>query len=324
MPANDATTSEVDGALDPELVAAGRLFARLGIGPVDILTTPVPEARLRVRAYQAVCNADPPPLPSVFERWTDDGMVRVRLYHPASAPSLPCYVHLHGGGFALGDLDTSDRFLRLVAAESGIVVCGVDYALAPEARFPVQLEQVLRVIGWIAANGQEFGVDTARLALGGDSAGANLALSAMLALRDGRVDLVRQGVLVYPMLSPSPDSESHALFGDGRFGLSTARLDWFWRAYVDTAAMLADPRIAPLGADLAGLPPQRILAAALDPLRDDAYRLAERLAAAGIAHRLSLYQQLPHGFVQLTRFVAASRAAASEVAEALRTELGLA
>jgi len=146
--------------------------------------------------------------------------------------------------FALGDLDTSDRFLRLVAAESGVVVCGVDYALAPEARFPVQLEQILRVIGWLAASGQDFGIDTARLALGGDSAGANLALSAMLALRDGRVDLVRQGVLVYPMLSPAADTESHGLFGDGRFGLSTARLDWFWRAYVDTAAMLTDPRIA--------------------------------------------------------------------------------
>ena len=320
MPANDAT-SEVDRVLDPELVAAGRLFARLGIGPVDILTTPVHEARLRVRAYQAVCNADPPPLPSVFERWTDDGMVRVRLYHPASAPALPCYVHLHGGGFALGDLDTSDRFLRLVAAESGVVVCGVDYALSPEARFPVQLEQVLRVIGWLAASGQEFGVDTGRLVLGGDSAGANLALSAMLALRDGHVDLVRRGILIYPMLSPASDSESHALFGDGRFGLSTARLDWFWRSYVDTAQMLADPRVAPLAADLTGLPPQLILAAALDPLRDDAQRLADQLGEAGIAHRLSLYQQLPHGFVQLTRFVTAARAAASEVAEELKSLL---
>lgn len=322
MPAGDAT-SEVDSALDPELIAAGRLFARLGIAPVDILTTPVHEARLRVRAYQAVCNADPPPLASVFERWTDDGMVRVRLYHPASAPVLPCYIHLHGGGFALGDLDTSDRFLRLIAAESGIVVCGVDYALAPEARFPVQLEQVLRVVGWIAASGQEFGVDTARLAIGGDSAGANLALSAMLALRDGHVDLMRQGVLVYPMLSPAAETESHALFGDGRFGLSTARLDWFWRSYVDTAAMLTDPRVAPLAADFTGLPPQLIVAAALDPLRDDANLLAEKLAEAGIAHQMSLYQQLPHGFVQLTRFVTAARAAASEVAETLKTSLAV-
>ena len=320
MPAGDAT-SDVDSALDPELVAAGRLFARLAIGPVDILTTQVHEARLRVRAYQAVCNADPPPLPSVFERWTDDGMVRVRLYHPASAPQLPCYIHIHGGGFALGDLDTSDRFLRLVAAESGVVVCGVDYALAPEARFPVQLEQVLRVVGWFAASGQELGIDTGRLAIGGDSAGANLALSAMLALRDGHVDLVHQGVLIYPMLSPEADSESHLAFGDGRYGLSTARLDWFWRAYVDTAAMLTDPRVAPLAADFTGLPPQLILAAALDPLRDDANRLAEKLAAAGIAHQLSIYQQLPHGFVQLTRFVAAARAAASEVAATLKTTL---
>lgn len=320
MPADDATSHE-DSALDPELIAAGRLFAQLGLGPVDVLTTPIHEARLRVRAYQAVCNSDPPPLPSVFERWTDDGMVRVRLYHPASAPKLPAYIHLHGGGFALGDLDTHDRFLRQVAVESGVVVCGVDYALSPEARFPVQLEQVLRVVGWLAGFGQEIGVDTTRLALGGDSAGANLALSAMLALRDGGVDLVRRGVLIYPMLSPESGSESHRLFGDGRFGLSTARLDWFWRAYVDTEAMLSDPRVALLSADLARLPPILILAAELDPLRDDAMRLAERLGQAGIPHRLSLYRQLPHGFVALTRFVAAARAAASEVAEALKAEL---
>jgi acetyl esterase len=120
------------------------------------------------------------------------------------------------------------------------------------------------------------------------------------------------------MLSPQSDSESHVEFGDGRYGLSTARLDWFWRAYVDTEAMLDDPRVAPLLADLARLPPLLILAAALDPLRDDATRLAARLAEAGIPHRLSLYQGLPHGFVALTRFAAAARAAASEVAAALK------
>jgi acetyl esterase len=143
----------------------------------------------------------------------------------------------------------------------------------------------------------------------------------MLALRDGGVDLVRQGVLIYPMLSPTSDSESHMLFGDGRFGLSTARLDWFWRSYVDTEVMLDDPRVAPLMADLDRLPPQLILAAELDPLRDDALRLAERLDEIGIPNRLSIYNQLPHGFVALTRFVSAARGAASEVAETLKTSL---
>src|SRR3954470_24750837 len=122
MPAQDAT-SEADGGIDPELIEAGQLFGRLGIDPVDILTVPLHEARLRVRAYQAVCNADPVPLPTVFERWTDDGSVRVRVYHPDPTRLLPLYVHLHGGGFALGDVDSNDRFLRLVAAEAGVVAC---------------------------------------------------------------------------------------------------------------------------------------------------------------------------------------------------------
>src|SRR4051812_48341771 len=122
MPARDAT-SQADGGLDPELVEAGHLFDRLRIGPVDILTGPLHEARLRMRAYQAVCNADPLPLPTVFERWTDDAMVRVRFYHPDPSQLLPVYIHLHGGGFALGDIDSNDRFLRLVATEAGVVAC---------------------------------------------------------------------------------------------------------------------------------------------------------------------------------------------------------
>ena len=310
-------------ALDSEVLAAQEHFQREGLAGGDVLAQPIEEARATTRRFQAYLNQGGPAMESTIEHVLDTTPpLRLRLYRPVAGGPLPAYLHIHGGGFALGGLDALDRWKREIAAESGMIVAGLDYALAPEHPYPAAIEQVVVALRWLRDEAAGFGVDGSRLAVGGDSAGGNLALNALLRLRDAGEAGPRLGAIIYGMLSAEHETPSHRALGDGRFGLSTAKLDWFWTRYLPDPALRQDPRAAPLHANLAGLPELLLQAAALDPLLDDTLNLDQRLAAAGVPHQMTIYEGVPHGFIGQTALLSKARAARAEVVAALRRALG--
>ncbi|WP_188261946.1 alpha/beta hydrolase [Azospirillum tabaci] len=311
--------------LDPQVIAMNEAAARLGAAPADPLSLPLAEARAAAERYHGFLNG-PTPLPAEVTEVTVSGPagpLPLRLYRPAGRgmESLPVLVYFHGGGFVVNSVDTHDRLLRVLARHSGAVVCAVRYSLAPERRFPHQHEEALAALRWIAIAGRAHGIDPDRIAVGGDSAGANLALGLALAARAPGQPRVCFGLLFYGMFAHDFDTLSHRRFGDGRYGLTTARMRWYWQQYLGSAATPDDPRAVPLLADLHGLPPLLLLAADLDCLRDDTLRLAERLAEAAVPHRLAVYDGLPHSFATATRLVDRAHGAVLQAALALRRHL---
>ncbi|MFC7735120.1 alpha/beta hydrolase [Roseomonas sp. GCM10028921] len=304
----------------PEVLAAFAELERAGLVQGDATAQPLDAARADTRRFQAFLNGDPVPLREA-EEVTLAGGLRLRLYHPDTPAPRPALLHVHGGGFAFGTIDTLDRWKREIARDAGVTVVGLEYALSPENTYPTALEQVLAALRWMREGAASYGIDGAHLAVSGDSAGGNLALAALLRLRDAGEPLPRCGAIIYGMLSAEHDSPSHHAFGGGEYGLSTAKLDWFWSHYLGPTPR-EDSGAAPLRADLHGLPPLLLLAAALDPLLDDTLKLAPRLTEAGVPHTLRVIEGVHHGFIAWTRLLPQARTAREAVVESLRRHLG--
>jgi len=310
--------------LDPEVLAAQERIREAGVMNGDVLAPSLDEARAATHRFQAFLNRGGPEMENVTEHEIPaTPPLRLRLYRPKGAVgALPVYLHIHGGGFAFGSLDALDRWKREIAEEAGVAVAGLDYALSPEHRFPTAIGQVMAALAWLRSEGAGHGLDTARLAVGGDSAGGNLALNALLRLRDAGEAPPALGVIIYGMLSAAHETASHREMGDGRFGLSTVKLERFWTHYLPDPALRGDAAAAPLHAALHGLPPLLLQAAALDPLLDDTLALATRLKEAGAPHSLTLYDGVPHGFIAQTALLSKARGARAEVSKALRNAFG--
>jgi acetyl esterase len=229
---------------------------------------------------------------------TTQGTVPVRLYRPAPAGALlPVLVFSHGGGFMLGDLDTHDRICRLLAQRSGWAVLAIDYTLAPEKQFPVQPDQVFGVLQHVAGQGAAWGLDTQRIAVGGDSAGAHLSLVAALDARAAGGPVLCGQLLFYGAYGLK-DSASRRLYGWAELdGLGDDDSAQYRDAYTGSPKDRDHPRNNLLKSDMAGLPPAFIAAVAYDPLRDDSLVLAEFFKERGVAHRLETYTGVLHGFL---------------------------
>ncbi|MBC7705408.1 MAG: alpha/beta hydrolase fold domain-containing protein [Rhodoferax sp.] len=238
-------------------------------------------------------------LPSVQDLSIDTpaGMVRLRMYKPQTGALLPVLVYLHGGGYILGNLDSHDRICRLLALHSGWAVLAVDYALAPEKQFPVQPNQVFAVLQHVAAHGDTLGLDSRRIAIGGDSAGAHLSLAATLDARSAGGPAVCAQLLFYGAFGLK-DSASRRLYGWADLdGLDEKDATSYRDHYVANPADRDHPRVNLLQSDMAGLPPTFIGAVAYDPLRDDSLVLAEFMQERGVVHRLVVYEGVLHGFM---------------------------
>jgi acetyl esterase len=247
----------------------------------------------------------------------------VRHYAPPSAVAAtpaPLLVYLHGGGFCIGDLDTHDEACRLLCRHGALHVLAVDYRLAPEHPFPAALQDANIALRWARAHADALGADPARVAIGGDSAGANLATVAARQQRTESDAAVAQ-LLLYPPTDSGGTYPSHALFGEGYF-LDRADREVFTRAYLGAKSNGADPRVSPLRApDLAGLPPAMLVTAGFDILRDEGEAYAEALRAAGTPVLARRYPSLGHGFVNVTGVCRAARAATIESAHDFRALL---
>jgi acetyl esterase len=306
--------------VDPEIAVILRETAAAGLP--DPTTLPIAAARAQLTAASLAWNVDLPALPAVTDLTVPGpgGTIRLRHLRPRVGGRLPLIVYLHGGGWTFGSVDTHDRLMRLLALAADAAVLGVDYRLAPEHPHPGPLEDCLAAIRWVREQAQELEVDPTRTALAGDSAGANLALAALLVLRDAGEPLPKGAALFYGCYAARPNTASHARFGDGSYRLSTVEMNWFWRNYLG-AAPAGTALAEPLYADLRGLPPLHLTLAALDPLADDTRELAERLAAAGVVHAAREYPGMVHGFLQMTARCAAARAAMADAGRALRNLL---
>lgn len=235
--------------------------------------------------------------------------VPVRIHRPSDAPVLPAIVFLHGGGFTVGDLDTHDRIMRVLAAESGAAVVGVDYTLSPEVKFPQALLESAGVIAHLAKNGCEFGIDGSRLAVAGDSAGAALTMGSGLLLRDspdrvgasaGVFDSIRALLPIYGGHGLR-DSASMRTFGGSWDGMSVDELAGFREGYFPAPEDARHPTVSHIDADLSGLPPVFIAAAGLDPLCDDSRALARLLRRAGNGVEFHEYPGVLHSFLHFGR-----------------------
>jgi len=252
------------------------------------------------------------------------GDLAVRLYRPASAPAdakLPCLVYAHGGGWVFGNLDSHDVLCAQFALEAGIVVFAVDYRLAPEARFPGAFDDVVAGLKWVAANGVSIGVDPTRLAIGGDSAGGNLAAAVAIWARDNGGPKLRLQLLAYPVTDAVGRAESYRRYEDG-YGLNAATMEWFFDHYTPDKANRGDWRISPLRApSLGGLPPALVITAGYDPLRDEGRAYAFRLHQEGTQADLVEFGGMLHGFLSSPMLLHGARRGTSLAAAALREAL---
>ena len=256
-----------------------------------------------------------------------DGPLRGRLYIPAGSTEQPgsastpggLLVYFHGGGFVVCDLDTHDNVCRFLALHAGVRVLSVDYRLAPEHRFPAAIDDALASFRFAVEHAEELGADPARIAVGGDSAGGNLAAGvARLAAGNGAPALQ---LLLYPWLDLTTKRPSYRLFANG-FYLTEADLDWYSRHYLADERDALDPRCSPLLAeDLSSAAQAYIVTAGFDPLRDDGEDYAAALRAAGVPAALRREPGLIHGFVNTVQVGHAAREAMLEAAGALRLAL---
>ena len=277
----------------------------------DYQRLPIDEAR---RAFERNWAAWNLPRPEMSARNLSVGGVRCRLIDPGGA-SKELIVFVHGGGWTFGSPETYERFSRLLARDAASPVLLPDYRLAPEHACPAAIEDVLAVLRGLAAVDDPVMRTPGRIVLGGDSAGANIALAAAL---DPDCPGLAALLLLYGCFEPRFDTPSHRDCGDGRFGLTTDRMRWYWNHWQGTAH---DKRAVPTSADLAGLPHTYVMAAGLDPLRDDSTALVTRLAAAGVPVRLDVVPGVVHGFLQMSSRLTPARQAIETIARESRVAI---
>ncbi|MBN9063503.1 MAG: alpha/beta hydrolase [Rhizobiales bacterium] len=290
--------------------------------PIDYRAMAMDEGRAVFTKVAAYWNEGRPDVADVSDLSIpgEAGAIPARLYRPA-AGVLPLLLFVHGGGWTFGSIETHDGMMRSLAVACGCAVLGVDYRLAPEHPFPAPMNDVLAALAFVEKGGLGAGVDSSRVALAGDSAGANLSLAALLALRDRGGTLPRTAALFYGCYEPGGESPSHRAFGGGDYMLTTANMAWYWGNFLGPNSASPDPTAANARADLAGLPPLYLNAAGLDPLLDDTLLMSRRLAEAGIGHRFDYCPGVAHGFMRMTRELPAARAAIEAAAAYLRAAL---
>jgi len=301
--------------IDPEILVARGLQAKV-LPPFDITKLAPGEGRRMLNQVAAVLNDGLPEIAKVHTFFIEGpgGPLRARLYQPAGSEGRGAIYYVHGGGWFACDVDTHDRMLRVLAAESGLAVFAIDYRLSPEHVFPAALEDSLAGWRWLLERGAEFGIGGS-LVVSGDSAGANLALGVVLTERDAGRKLPVGLALFYGCYAPNLSTPSRVRYGDGAYGLTAARMDWYWAGYLGPHAGAPPVLAAPLGADLSGLPVCYLGTGECDVLADDSRLMEEAMRKAGVDVTLEVWPGLTHGVLQMTRDVRAAREVVAGVAK---------
>lgn len=246
--------------------------------------------------------------------------IPVRIYRPSDADNLPSIVFYHGGGWVIGDLETHDAPCRMLAQACNAVVVAVDYRLAPEAKFPGPVNDAYTALEWVASNAQALHIDPNKMAVAGDSAGANLATVMCIKSRDEGGPSVKHQLLIYPVTDGAMDTVSYTENGEG-YMLSKDTMTWFFGHYADVSDR-QNPWVSPIRAEsLAGLPSATVITAEFDPLRDEGEAYAAKLKAAGVNTLLKRFDGQVHGFFTMTDMMPEAAEAVALCASELKTAL---
>ena len=300
--------------LDPQARALIDLMVERGVPPTHTLTPA--DARRFYRERRAFTQPEPPPVATVRDLAAH---VPLRLYQPA-AGTLPLLVYFHGGGWTIGDLDTHDTLCRQLALQSGCAVLAVDYRMGPEHRFPAAPQDCAEAVRWARAHAADLGIDATRIAVGGDSAGGNLAAVVAIALRDAG-EPVQYQLLIYPATDMRAVAPSHETNGQG-YLLTRDSIAYFRGHYIEGEAGWSDWRASPLLApDLSKLPPALVLTAGFDPLRDEGLQYANALSRAGSAAQYVCFERQIHGFITMGRVIDEANTAVALCAAAVKRAL---
>jgi acetyl esterase len=303
--------------LDPQARALIDLMIEKGVPPTHTLTPA--QARAFYRDRRAFTQPEPPAMEEVRELRA--GEVPLRLYRPAGTSGgdvLPVLVYFHGGGWTIGDLDTHDVLCRQLAQASGAAVVSVDYRLGPEQRFPAAVDDCVAATRWVREQARDLALDASRLAVGGDSAGGNLAAVVCLVLREAGEPLPAFQLLIYPATDMRAVAPSHTSNGQG-YLLTRDSIAYYRGHYLLDAAQWTDWRASPLLApDHRGLPPALVLTAGFDPLRDEGLQYANALSAAGVPAQYVCFERQIHGFITMGRLLEEANTAVELCAGALR------
>jgi acetyl esterase len=296
-------------------------------GRPKLHTLPHKAGRQAVDKMSEDSEADPPEVAATVDGTLPGpgGAMGFRRYRPlgaAAGTALPTLVYYHGGGFVIGNIETHDSTCRRLANRSRCQVISIDYRLAPEHPFPAPIDDGIAAFRHVRDNAAALEVDAKRIAVGGDSAGGNIAAVVCQACRDAGEAGPAFQMLIYPATDTSRESPSRQKFADGYF-LTKDLIGWFWQAYAPQGTDLTDLRLSPLLArDFAGLPPAFVLTAGFDPLRDEGRAYADRLIDAGVKTTYVNYPGTIHGFFSLTRFLRQGLKANDEAAAVMAAHFG--
>jgi len=314
--------------MTPDAATVGFLAALKAAPRRPVWEATVDELRASIRGASLQLAAPSSDVHDVVDRKmpVQDGEIGLRIYTPRPAEDgpWPIVVHFHGAGFVAGDLDTHDSIARFHCHHADAVVIAVDYRLAPEHPFPAAVEDAYAAVEWAAAHARELDGDAGRLAVIGDSAGANLAAVVCQLAQARNGPRIAFQALVYPVIDFRPEATypSAAQFGGGDFFLSNRDLEFFRSCYLtDVPQQASDPRVSPLLGDLAGLPPALLVTAGCDPLHDEGKAYADRLAAAGVPVEYRCYESTVHAFMSFARALPAGLEGLAFVASRLRAAL---
>jgi acetyl esterase len=303
--------------LDPDAAAVFKAFQEAGRPPYETVTPA--EARELYLKGRVVTNPEPPELASVKDLAIPSpaGSIPARIYTPTelrkASGLAPALVFFHGGGWVIGDLDSHDVVCRKLADEGELMVVSVDYRLAPEHKFPAAVDDAIAATKWIAGNARQLGIDAARLTVGGDSAGGNLAAVVAIAARDGDGPDIAGQLLIYPAIDFALTHPSHSE-PETSILLTHSVIKWFRDHYLNGAADVGDWRASPARAStLAGLPPAYVLTAGADPLRDEGDEYARQLKQAGVAVTYRHFPGQFHGFFTMGKLLRQANVAATEI-----------
>lgn len=312
--------------LHPQARALIDLLEERGVPAMHTLS-PI-ESRRLYRERRHLVQPDPPQVAQVesLSALAPHGAIPLRLYRPLLAArgtprALPALIYFHGGGWVIGDLDTHDTLCRELANGAGIVVISVDYRMGPEHRFPAAVDDCIAATQWVHAQAAALGVDANRIAVGGDSAGGNLATVVALHARDsGDLPLAYQ-LLIYPSTDMRRIAPSHTRNGQG-YLLTSDTIAYFQGHYLPDAALELDRRASPLlHPDLSRLPPALVLTAGYDPLRDEGIEYAQALSLAGNRATHIGFERQIHGFILMGRVIDEANEAVAICAAQLRRAL---
>ena len=308
-------------ALDPQVKAVLELVAKANRPAYNTLSPK--DARQLFIDTRPASTPTPPQIGSVRDVTAQGphGAIPLRVYRPAGAADgtrLPAYLFFHGGGWVIGDVNTHDVLCRQLTVASGASVISVDYRLAPEHKFPAAADDSWAATTWVVAHAAELGLDASRVAVGGDSAGGNLATVVALMARDAGGPAIKLQTLIYPVTDVMRETRSYGDFADG-YLLTRDSMRWFVAQYLPAGDQARDWRVSPLRApSLAGLPPALIITAGFDPLRDEGEMYAGRLRDAGNMVDYVCYGGMIHGFIGMGKLLDTAQRAITHIGDSLR------